>query len=99
MRTIFQSQDIAFHTLNFKDAVILLPLMDELIKVVNKNRIADLYNNLPDEEKEKYNRVWKVTEIHISADSAEKILNTLTDLGFESQNELKDATLEDLTRK
>lgn len=99
MRTIFQSQDIAFHTLNFKDAVVLLPLMDELIKLVNKNRISDFYNNLPNEEKEKYNRVWRSTEINLSADSAEKILNTLTNLGFESQNELKDATLEDLTRK
>lgn len=99
MKTIFQSQDIAFHTLNFKDAVVLLPLMDELVKLINKNRIADFYNNLPAEEREKYNRVWRGTEINLSAESAEKILNTLNDLGFESQNELKDANLEDLTRR
>lgn len=99
MKTIFQSQDIAFHTLNFKDAVVLLPLMDELVKVVNKNRLADFYNNLPAEEREKYNKVWKSTEINISAESAEKILKVLNDLGFESQNELKDANLEDLARR
>jgi hypothetical protein len=99
MKTIFQSQDIAFHTLNFKDAVVLLPLMDELVKVVNKNRLADFYNNLPAEEREKYNKVWKSTEINLSADSVEKILKVLNDLGFESQNELKDANLEDLARR
>jgi hypothetical protein len=99
MKTIFQSQDIAFHTLNFKDAVVLLPLMDELVEMVNKNRIANLYNNLPNEEREKYNRVWRVTDIHLSAEESEKILKVLTDLGFESQNELKNASLEDLTLK
>lgn len=99
MKTIFQSQDIAFHAPNFKDAVILLPLMDELVEIVNKNRIANLYNNLPNEEKEKYNRVWKATEIHLSVESSEKILKILTDLGFESQNDLKNASLEDLTLK
>ena len=99
MKTIFQSQDIAFHTLNFKDAVVLLPLMDELVKLVNKNRIADFYNNLPNEEKEKYNRIWRSTEINLSAESAEKILHILNDLGFESQIDLKDANLEDLTRR
>ena len=99
MKTIFQSQDIAFHTLNFKDAVVLLPLMNELVKLINKNRIADFYNNLPNEEKEKYNRVWRSTEINLSAESAEKILNILNDLGFESQIDLKDANLEDLARR
>lgn len=99
MKTIFQSQDIAFHTLNFKDAVVLLPLMDELVKLVNHNRLVDFYNNLPNEEKEKYNQVWREARINIYAESAEKILNILNDLGFESQNELKDATLEDLTRR
>lgn len=99
MKTIFQSQDIAFHTLNFKDAVVLLPLMDELVKLVNKNRVADFYNNLPNDEKEKYNRVWRSSEINLSAESAEKILNILNDLGFESQIDLKDASLEDLARR
>jgi hypothetical protein len=99
MKTIFQSQDIPFHTLNFKDAVVLLPLMDELVKLINKNRIADFYNNLPNEEKEKYHRIWRGTEINLSAESAEKILNLLNDLGFESQIDLKDANLDDLTRK
>jgi hypothetical protein len=99
MKTIYQEQKIAFNAITFKDAIILLSLMDELVELVNKNRIANLYNNLPNEEREKYNRVWKATEIHLSADSTEKILKVLTDLGFESQNNLKDASLEDLTLK
>jgi hypothetical protein len=99
MKTIYQEQKIAFNAITFKDAIILLSLMDELVELVNKNRIANLYNNLPNEEREKYNRVWKATEIHLSVDSAEKILKVLTDLGFESQNELKNASLEDLTLK
>jgi hypothetical protein len=99
MKTIWQAQDVAFHAPTFKDAIALLPLMDELVKVSNKNRIADLYNNLPEEEKEKYNRVWKTSEIHLSVDLMEKILQVLIDFGFEAQNELKDANLDDLTRK
>lgn len=99
MKTIYQEQKIAFNAITFKDAITLLSLMDELVEIVNKNRIANLYNNLPNEEREKYNRVWKATEIHLSVDSAEKILKVLTDLGFESQNNLKDASLEDLTLK
>jgi hypothetical protein len=99
MKTIYQEQKIAFNAITFKDAITLLSLMDELVELVNKNRIANLYNNLPNEEREKYNRVWKATEIHLSVDSAEKILKVLTDLGFESQNNIKDASLEDLTLK
>lgn len=99
MRTIFQSQDIAFHAPNFKDAVTILPLMDELTKVINHNRKAEIYENLSAEEREHYNRVWRKSEINLSYDSMEKIFNLLSSLGFESQNELKDATLEDLPRK
>lgn len=98
MRTIFQSQDIAFHAPNFKDAVIILPLMDELTKVINHNRKADIYENLPAEEREKYNRVWRKNDLSISPDSMEKILNLLSSLGFESQIDLKVATIEDLTK-
>ena len=99
MKTVFQSQDIPFHAPTFKDAVTILPLMDELVKLVNKNRVADFYNNLPNEEKEKYNRVWRSSEINLSADSIEKIHTLLLNFGFESQIDLKDATIEDLTRR
>lgn len=99
MRTIFQSQDIAFHTLNFKDAVVLLPIMDELTKMVNADRLATLYESLPEEERNNYQRVWRKNDLHISAESAEKILKVLTDLGFEAQIDLKAVNIEDLTRK
>lgn len=98
MRTIFQSQDIAFHAPNFKDAVTILPLMDELTKVINHNRKAEVYENLSAEEREKYNRVWRKNDLSISPDSMEKILNLLASLGFESQIDLKVATIEDLSK-
>lgn len=98
MKTVFQSQDIPFHSLNFKDAVIILPLMDELTKVINHNRKAEVYENLSAEEREKYNRVWRKNDLSISPDSMEKILNLLASLGFESQIDLKVATVEDLSK-
>lgn len=98
MRTIFQSQDIAFHAPNFKDAVTILPLMDELTKVINHNRKAEIYENLSAEEREHYNRVWRKNDINISPDSIEKIHNLLLSFGFESQIDLKVATIEDLTK-
>lgn len=99
MKTIKRQEEIAFNAISFKDAIVMLPLMDELVRVVNTNKIAKLYNNLPKEEREKYNRVWNATNIVLSADETERILKVLTDLGFESQNDLKDASLEDLTLK
>lgn len=98
MKTVFQSQDIPFHSLNFKDAVIILPLMDELTKVINHNRKAEVYENLSAEEREKYNRVWRKNDLSISPDSMEKILNLLASLGFESQIDLKVATIDDLSK-
>lgn len=98
MKTIFQSQDIPFHSPNFKDAVIILPLMDELTKVINHNRKAEVYENLSAEEREKYNRVWRKNDLSISPDSMEKILDLLLSFGFESQIDLKVADIEDLTK-
>lgn len=98
MKTIFQSQDIPFHSPNFKDAVIILPLMDELTKVINHNRKAEVYENLSAEEKEHYNRIWRKSDINLSYDSMEKILDLLLSFGFESQIDLKVADIEDLTK-
>ena len=99
MKTIYQSQDVAFHAPTLKDAVILLPLMDSLSQMININRVANLYESLPREEREKYKRVWIDTRLQLPPESAEKIWKVLTDLGFESQFELREVTMDDLELK
>lgn len=99
MKTIKKTEEISFNAISFKDAIILLPLMDQLTKVVNCNRVANLYNNLAKEEQEKYQRVWHNCRVDIPADAAEKILEILHNLGFESQIDLHDANMGDLELK
>jgi hypothetical protein len=96
MKTIKQQEEIAFHAPNFKDAIVLLPLMDALTKSVNYNRVADFYDNLPKEEKDKYRKVWHQGGLDIPAESMEAILKILQTLGFESQIDLKEAGVNDL---
>lgn len=99
MKTIKRQEEIAFNAISFKDAVTLLSLMDALTNLVNVQRVFDLYNSLPAEEKEKYKKVWMHNDIHIQSETAERILKVLLDLGFVSQTDLKVATLDDLELK
>lgn len=99
MTTIYQSQDVAFHAPSLKDAVIMLPLMDALSNMVNRNRIFEVYENLPENEKDQYKRVWQENNISLPIDTAEKILNLLKHMGYESQIDLINANTENLTRK
>ena len=99
MKTIRKQEEIAFNALTFKDAVVLLPLMNALAELVNHNRVAKFHANLPQEEREKYRRVWERGELHIPDNSVESIYKLLSDLGFESQVELKEPTIADLELK
>lgn len=99
MKTIKQSQEISFNAIGFKDAIILLPLMDALTKMVNHNRVVTLYRSLPSENKEQYKRVYSENNFYIPEEQMEKILKVLTDLGFESMFDLKEASLDDLELK
>jgi hypothetical protein len=99
MKTIKKQEESNFNAISFKDAIILLPLMNQLTKVVNCNRVANLYNNLAKEEQEKYQRVWHTCRVDIPADAAEEILEILHNLGFESQIDLHDANMGDLELK
>lgn len=96
MKILKQQEEVRFFSLNFKEAIVLLPLMDALTLVANTNRVAEFYNNLPKEEKNKYRRVWHKGDINIQPEVAEKILKVLTDLGFESQIDLKEVSVADL---
>lgn len=99
MKTIKQSQDVAFNAISFKDAIVLLPLMDSLVQIVNQNRVASLWMSLSKEDKEKYRKAYSSTNIYLPENQTEKILQILTDLGFESAIDLKEATLNDLELK
>lgn len=96
MKIVKQQEEIRFCAINLKEAIILLPLMDELVKMVNSNRVANFYDNLPKEEKDKYHRMWQQGGVNIPAEAMEGILKVLLDLGFESQIDLKDASINDL---
>ena len=96
MKTIKRQEEIAFNAISFKDAIVLLPLMDALTKSVNHNRVADFYDNLPKEEKDKYHRVWQQSGLEVSYEYMEAILKILQSLGFESQIDLKEAGFDDL---
>lgn len=99
MQTIYQSQDIAFNAISLKDAVILLPIMDALANMINKNRVAALWRSLSTEDKERYKRAYSENNIYISEEQMEKIFQVLHDLGFESMFDLKKASLDDLELK
>lgn len=99
MKTIKQSQEIAFNAINFKEAIVLLPLMDALVNIVNQNRVASLWQSLPKDDKEKYRRAYTSNTVCIQENQAEKILKILSDLGFESAIDLKEASLDDLELK
>lgn len=99
MKTIKQSQEISFNAISFKDAIVLLPIMDALVQIVNQNRAASLWQSLSKEDKEKYRKVFSTNNIYIQENQAEKILQILSDLGFESALDLKEATLNDLEFK
>lgn len=99
MKTIKQTEEIQFHALNFKEAIILFPLMEALVNTINKNRVASLWRSLSIKEKEQYRKAYDENTIFLTAEQMEKIVKVLTDLGFESFTDLKTPTLEDLEKK
>lgn len=99
MKTIKQQQEINFNAITFKDAIIMLPLMNELVNAINQNHVANFYNNLPEDEKTKYRHVWRKTDIRLSEQEMETIFNLLNELGFESSNEFKEPIINDLEKK
>lgn len=99
MKTIKRNEEIAFNALTLKDAVVLLPLMDALVDAVNKNKLAEFYNNLTQEEREQYRKEWGHCDIHLTAETIERTHALLSSLGFESQIDIKEPTLKDLKKK
>lgn len=99
MKTIKQQETIAFNAISFKDAVILLPLMNALVDCINQNKLAQLWNGLTDEGKNQYRRVWGNCDMHLTAEAIEQAYTLLHQLGFEAQTDIKEPTLDDLKKK
>ena len=99
MKTIRKQEEVAFNAISFRDAIVALPLMDALANAVNYNKQVALYLSLPREEQKQYSSLWMKGKIEIPADSIDKIYALLTQLGFESQVDIKEPTLEDLQKK
>lgn len=98
MKTIKRNEEIAFNALTFKDAVILLPLMNALVDCINKNKLSQFWDNLSKEEKDQCRRVWGNCDIHLTAETIEQVYTLLHQLGFEAQIDIKEPTLEDLKK-
>lgn len=99
MKVIKQAEEIRFCAISLKEAVILLPIMDALVNMINKNRLAALWRSLPNEDKERYRKAYSENNIYISEEQTEKIFKVLHDLGFESMFDLKEASINDLDLK
>lgn len=54
MKRIEQNVSVVFSTIEIQDAVIMAPLMDELIRVLNVIRRYNKYTSLSKEEREMY---------------------------------------------
>lgn len=99
MKTIKQTEQISFHAVTLKSALIMLPLMDELVQTINRNRLVDFYKKLPIEVQDKYQKVWTKGHIDLEPKTWEQILALLSEIGFESQLNLTDPSVELLEPK
>jgi hypothetical protein len=99
MKTIYQTEEIAFRATTLKSALVMLPIMDELVQTVNRNRLAEFYNQLPPEVQKQYHGVWVKRHIDLEPRDMEKILALLTEIGFASQIDFVEPSAELLESK
>lgn len=78
MKTIKQQAEVTYSAITIKEAILMAPLMDELIRQVNYVRALQKFTSLPKEEKEKYYLPHGYSNIK----NVEKIFDMLTQLGF-----------------
>jgi hypothetical protein len=99
MEKIFQSRDIPFFATTIQDAITIMPVMDTLIRELNKRRYAELWDNLSSEErKEKksrypshYNELPEMTTVQIV-----NAYNFFIDRGFVGSGNVSIMTDEEL---
>jgi hypothetical protein len=87
MKTIKQPSELTFHAIDFKEALKLVILMDELVDAINNNKMGNMYRQKSDEDQLKYYKPhW--ANATIAADEVETIYEVLTNLGFVSKDEV-----------
>ena len=77
MKTIKQTEEIIYTTPTFQDAIIILPLMDQVYDCACKEISVRAYNDLPEGERKQYRTPWTG-----SIPNAEKVYKLLTSMGF-----------------
>lgn len=77
MKTINQVEEVIYSTPSFQDAVIMLPLMDQVYDIACKEMSVKAYNELPEEEKKQYRTPWTG-----NIPNAVKVYEILTAMGF-----------------
>lgn len=84
MKSIEQNVGIVFSAIEIRDAIIIAPLMDELIAVLNVIRRYNKYQSLNDEKRAMYERPDCYTESFSSFNhnSIYNIYKTLTAHGY-----------------
>ena len=87
MKTIKQPSELTFHTIDFKEALKLVNLMDELVHVINHNKMVNMYRQKSDEDKSHYTIPYTIYA-SMNEDEVETIYDVLTNLGFVSKEEV-----------
>ena len=84
MKSIEQNVGVVFSAIEIQDAIIMAPLMDELIRVLNVIRRYNKYTSLSKEEREMYERPDGYTSSFstFSYGSINNIYKTLTAHGY-----------------
>ena len=77
MKTIKQTEEIIYITPTFQDAIIILPLMDQVYNDACRQISVKAYHELSEEEKEQYHLPWTG-----NIPNAEKVYKLLTSMGF-----------------
>jgi ferritin len=87
MKTIKQPSELTFHAIDFKEALKLVNLMDNLVRSINIKKMVNMYGQKSDEDKNKYYEPYEVNAT-IDADEVETIYEVLTNLGFAAKDEV-----------
>lgn len=84
MKSIEQNVGVVFSAIEIQDAIIIAPLMDELIDVLNVNRRYNKYISLNQKERDMYKRPDRYTSSFssFSYNSISNIYKTLTAHGY-----------------
>lgn len=77
MKTISQVEEVIYSTPSFQDAVIMLPLMDQVYDSACKEMSVKAYHELPEEERKLYRTPWTG-----NINNAIRVYEILTAMGF-----------------